>query len=381
MAYNFIEAELEMVYLDHNATTPMLPEVLAAMRPWFGVPSNPSSVHQYGQRAAVAVEEARERVAALVGGNPAGVVFTSGATEANHLCLRGAWRLRGDRSVVLMSPIEHPCVRSAGRLLQESGASLRWMGVGASGRCVLGPIDAGLAIISLMAVNHETGVPQPIEEAVDAARSVGAFLHVDAVQGVGRIPLPLSEVDGVVISSHKLGGPAGVGALILKNGDPFPPLLGGGAQERGRRAGSVNTAGVVGFGRACELAVAQRDERVDRWQALSEQLRRGIDNLGGRVIGDTGRLVPNTTCAIFGEVSGESLVQALDLRGISVSSGAACASGSLEPSPVLQAMGEKYPEGGLRVSLGWNTTQGEIETFLEGLRAVLDAHRVLEQDW
>lgn len=370
-----------MVYLDHNATTPMLPAVLEAMSPWFGVPANPSSVHQHGQRAAVALEEAREDVAALVGGNPAGVVFTSGATEANHLCLRGAWAQRTGGHKVLLSPIEHPCVRSAAQALGELGAQLEWMRVGASGRCEVGQELQDLAIVSMMAVNHETGVIQPVAEALRLAASVGAFFHVDAVQGAGRIPLDLAAVDGVVISSHKIGGPAGVGALILKNGDPFPAFIGGGAQERGRRAGTVNTAGAVGFAKACALARMDLTTRANRWRDLSARLRRGLLALGGRIVGDLELLVPNTTCAVFGEARGESLVQALDLRGVSVSSGAACASGSLEASPVLTAMGERNPNGGLRVSLGWNTQDSDIEALLASLGPVLEALGDIDDEW
>jgi cysteine desulfurase len=370
-----------MVYLDHNATTPMLPDVLEAMSPWFGVPANPASAHQHGQRAAVALEEAREQVAGLVGGNPAGVVFTSGATEANHLCLHGAWAKgrQGDR--VALSRIEHPCVQSAADILAGLGATLEWMPVGRSGRCEVISESKGLAIVSLMAVNHETGVIQPLAAAQRLAASVGAFFHVDAVQGAGRIPLALSEADGVVMSSHKLGGPAGVGALILKNGDPFPAMIGGGAQERGRRAGTVNTAGAVGFAKACEIARLQMAARTERWVELSGLLRDGLMKLGGRVIGDPAQLVANTTCAVFDDVPGESLVQALDLRGISVSSGAACASGSLEASPVLTAMGEANPSGGLRISLGWSTTRDDVGRLLANLGPVLESLGEIEDGW
>jgi cysteine desulfurase len=379
MVYTAFCTELEMVYLDHNATTPMLPEVVEAMNGWFGVPANPASIHSHGQRAVVAVEEAREQVAALVGGNPAGVVFTSGATEANHLCIRGAWLGREAREVVVLSPIEHPCVRDAADRL--SGAKLRLMAVDKQGCCSVGEIDESVALVSLMAVNHETGAVQPFAEAIRLGRNVGAFVHVDATQGAGRIPLDLSAADGVVLSSHKLGGPGGVGALILGSGDSFPALVGGGAQERGRRAGTVNTAGVVGFGQACLAARRDLEERRALWKVLSEQVRASIRELGGQIIGDHLSTVPNTICSVFGGLTGEGIVQGMDLHGVSVSSGAACSSGSVEASPVLQAMGVEHPSGSLRVSLGWNTAQGDIAAFNVALRDVVGALRVLDDDW
>lgn len=344
-----------MIYLDHNATSPLLPEVLEEMRPWLGVPANPSSVHRAGQAAAAAVERAREDVAALVGGVPQGVVFTSGATEANQTFLRGvAGRL-------VTSAVEHPSVlaaRQADRLP-----------VGADGVVSLDDLPADTAVLSVMAANHETGAIQPLKRALAAARAVGALLHVDATQAAGRMPLSLGEVDGVVLSAHKLGGPVGVGALILRSGDAFPPLLTGGAQERGRRAGTVNVAGVVGFAAACRLARDELSERTARWWALTGALRARIRELGGRVVAED--TVPNTTCAVFPGLRGESLVQALDLGGICVSSGAACASGSLDPSPVLLAMDDPEPGGALRISLGPRTSRAEVEALVATLPAVL----------
>lgn len=360
-----------MIYLDHNATSPLLPEVLEAMRPWFGVPANPSSAHRAGQRAAIAVEEARQHVARLVGGHPAGVVFTSGATEANHTFLRGA-RPR----VIALSSIEHPSVRAASR---ASGATLVEMPVDATGR--VRPTADEACVVSLMAANHETGVLQDLEAARALAARLGARLHVDATQAAGRVPLDLQGVDGVVLSSHKLGGPGGVGALVLPDGDPFPPLFGGGSQERGRRAGTVNTAGVVGFGEACRLAHEELSARAVRWSRQSERLRHGLRALGARLVGDERYLLPNTTCVVFPGILGESLVQALDLRGICVSSGAACASGSLEPSPVLQAMADPEPHGGLRVSLGPRSSDEDVEALLTALPEVLELAKISLLSW
>lgn len=355
-----------MIYLDHNATSPLLAEVHEAMAPWLGVPANLSSVHRAGQAAAAAVERAREQVSALFGGNPAGVVFTSGATEANHTFLRG---LRGP-GALLVSAIEHPCVRGAA---EASRREVRTLPVGADGRARLPASLEGVRAVSLMAANHETGVIQPVAEARALCDREGVALHVDASQAAGRIPLALGGVAGVVLSSHKLGGPGGVGALVLPDGEPFPPLLTGGAQERGRRAGTVYAAGVVGFGAACAVALRDLDARRALWSGLSGVLRRGLVALGARVVGEG--LLPNTTCVVFDGLRGESLVQALDLRGICVSSGAACASGSAQPSPVLAAMGDPEPAGALRVSLGPDNTAADVDALLQALPEVLAACR------
>lgn len=362
-----------MIYLDYNATAPMRPEVLDAMTRWFGVPANPASIHRAGQRARMAVERARVDVAALCGGDPTGVVFTSGATEANHLFLRGIVRQTGLRKLAL-SPIEHPCVFAAAR---ASEAEVFLLPVGTDGVVdVTGPLPDGLAAISLMAANHETGVLQPIHVAHHRAKALGVALHVDATQAAGRVPLQLAGVDGVVFSSHKLGGPGGVGALVLRDGEPFPALVAGGSQERNRRAGTVNVAGVVGFGAACRLALAALVSEQERLQQLSERIRSFVVRAGGTLVGT--HTLPTTTTAIFSGLRGEILVQALDLRGICVSSGAACASGSVEASPVLTAMRCAEPGGGVRFSIGWATTSADIDALEAALPDVLAAVRELD---
>jgi cysteine desulfurase len=360
-----------VIHLDHNATSPLLPEVLDAMRPWLGVPANPASAHRSGQAAAAAVERARAHVAALVGGNPAGVVFTSGATEANHLAIYGLVAKAGRRGW-MTSAIEHPCVHDAARRWAEPVATLP---VGPDGRARIVALPADLAGLSLMAANHETGVLQPIDEAAAAARAVGAALHVDATQAAGRVPLALGDVDAVALSSHKLGGPAGVGALVLRDGEPFGPLLGGGGHERGRRAGTVNTAGVVGFGEACRIAAAASTARAAAWGARRARLEAALVALGGRIVGAEAPRVANTTLVIFAGLRADGLVQALDLAGFATSAGAACASGSLRPSPVLAAMGDAEPTGGLRISLGPSTTDDDLSALFAALPAVLDAAR------
>lgn len=360
-----------MIYLDHNATSPLLPEALEAMRPWLGVPANPASAHQAGQRAAVAVEEARAHVAALVGGDPAGVVFTSGATEANHTALRGLFGARR----VAVGAVEHPCVLAAADVLAAQGVRVDRLGAGRDGRVRLDDVPHDIDALCLMAANHETGVLQDLDGAREICRRLGASLHVDATQAAGRVALRLGDVHSVALSSHKIGGPGGVGALVLPDGEPYPALLTGGSQERGRRAGTVHTAGVVGFGEAARIALKDMEARRSRWARQSTRLRAGLIALGARLVGDPDRLLTNTTTVVFAGIPGELLVQALDLAGICASSGAACASGSLEPSPVLRAMGDPEPAGAVRFSLGPSTEDREIDGLLERLPGVLTAAR------
>lgn len=344
-----------MIYLDHAATSPLLPEVRAAIEPWLGVPANPSSVHAAGRAAAMAVERAREAVGALLGRDPAGIVFCSGATEANHLGIRG-WKA----ARILASPIEHPSAEAA-----LAGAEIARLPIDRRG--VVEPASTDADLVVCLAVSHEIGTVQPIR----ALR--GRRLHVDATQAAGRIDLRGLDADSVVISGHKLGGPAGVGALSLRDGGPFPALLTGGPQERGRRAGTLNVAGIVGLAAACALAEGERAERAERHAALAEALRAGLIELGGRIVGEAP--VPAITCAVFDGLRADSLVQALDLRGVATSAGAACASGATSGSPVLRAIGEPDPRAGLRISLGPRTTGAEIDQALDALRAVLPAAR------
>lgn len=356
-----------MIYLDHAATSPLLPEVLDAMAPWFGVPANPSSVHAPGRRAAAALHRARIAVAALLDRDPAGIVFTSGATEANHTALRGIGA-RGARAIAA-SPIEHPSVHGA---IAASGAAWVPLAVGADGVIDLSlpgevPVDA----IVCMAVNHELGTVQPVDRAAQIAAERGVWLHVDAVQAAGKVAVEgLARADSVAVSAHKLGGPVGVGALSLRDGSAFPALLTGGAQERGRRAGTVNVAGAVGFGAACTAAADAATERRVRWTGLAETLRAGLVACEARPAGDWAKAVPSTTCCVVPGVRGDTLVQALDLEGIAVSSGAACASGSVEPSPVLRAIADPEPAGGLRIAFGPATSMADVEAFLRAFAVI-----------
>lgn len=359
-----------MIYLDHNSTWPMLDAVREAMLPWLGVPANPASVHRAGQEASAALERARRSVAALLGRPPAGIVFTSGATEANHLGIRG---LAASGCALLVAGLEHPSALGACAQAPGPVAALE---VGPDGRVELPEaLPAGVGLVALTAANHETGVLQPTGAALELALGAGAALHVDATQAVGRVPLELGSASSVALSAHKLGGPCGIGALSLPDAGSLPPLWTGGGQERGRRSGTVPVALAVGFGRACEEAAAHLEARAAVWRGLSASLERALRVLGARIVGAEAPRVPTTTCAVFPGVRGETLVQALDLRGICVSAGAACASGSLDPSPVLIAMGDPDPASAVRVSFGPRTCEADVRGLLEALGAVLPVVR------
>jgi len=356
-----------LIYLDHNATSPLLPEVRAAMDPWWGVPANPASAHRAGQAAMAAVEQAREHVARLMGGVPEGVVFCSGATEANHIHLRARYAM--NPGPIWVSALEHPCVQGALDAVQAPKYALP---VNPLGQVVL-PADTRDAVgVVLMAAHHETGVLQPVN-ALKAHAEAGRFwVHVDATQAAGKVPLSLGWAQGVTLSSHKLGGPGGMGALLLQDGEPFPPLFPG-SQERGRRGGTVFTAGAVGFGEACRAALEQLQAKTIAHEALRARVEAGAKALGATVLGEGAPRVPGTVLMRFGRLKGESVVQGLDLRGICVSSGAACSSGSLKASPALVAMGDAHPEGPVRVSLGPSSTAEEVDALLAALGEVVPA--------
>ena len=346
------------VYLDHNATCPMPEPVLDAMRQWFGVPANPSSAHAAGRRARQALERARTTVAAFVGRPAAGLVFTSGATEANQLWMHGILATGARR--IGVGPTEHPSVRAAAAAAAARGAAVVDLAIDRYGRVT--SVPDGLDAVAVMAANHETGVVQP-----PLAHPVR---HVDATQAAGRLPLRLADAHAVTLSAHKLGGPVGVGALSLRDGAAFPPLFGAGSQERGRRPGTVNVAGIVGFAAACALASAELEARADRWRRQQARLEAALRAVGADIVGDGAERLPQTTLATFPGVPGEAFVSALDLAGIAVSAGAACASGSTEASPVLLALGHPSPDAGVRFSLGPTTTDADIDRAIDAVLAI-----------
>lgn len=346
---------MNSVYLDHNATAPLRPEAREAMLAALDAVGNPSSVHRFGREARRLVEAGRAQVATLAGVAPVQIVFTAGATEANALALTGLGRRR-----ILVSAIEHD-------------SALAWatdrVPVGSDGRIDLDALDRMLAadiepaIVSVMAVNNETGVIQSVAEAAAVARRHGALVHCDAVQAAGRIALPAvgTEVDALSLSAHKLGGPQGIGALVLRDGLPLAPLLRGGAQEGRRRAGTENVAGIAGFG-AAAAAVAGRTE-MPRIAALRDDLERRLVAEGAVVLGAGAPRVANTSCVAMPGVTAETQVAALDLAGVAVSAGSACSSGKVRRSHVLEAMGlpAELAESAIRISLGPATDAASVD--------------------
>lgn len=360
------------LYLDHNATTPVRPEVAEAMtqilRHEFG---NPSSVYEEGAAARARVEQAREQVATLLGAKAQRVRFTSGATEANNALLFGLLE-PGDH--VVLSEVEHPSVSEPVALLERRGLHVSRVSPDSDGCISAADVAAALTdatrLVSVIWANNETGAIQPIESIAALCRERGILMHSDATQAVGKTAVDLSRVpiDFLSTSAHKLGGPKGVGALVVGEGVTLPAFLHGGGQERGLRGGTENVAGIVGFGLACALAGEEGAAREARWGQLRDRLWEGISSKipGVRWNGDRERLLSNTLNVEFVGVAGEVLVQALDLEGVAVSAGAACHSGSIEPSKVLSAMG-RTPEqarGSLRFSVGHGVDEGQIDALV-----------------
>ncbi len=367
------------MYLDNSATTAMAAEVIEAMLPYFADEiGNAQSVHSFGQRAKAAVEKARREVAALINAAPNEIVFLSGGTEADNLAVRGIAEAHGDRGRhIITTKIEHPAVLATCEALEGTGYRVTYLPVSRSGIVSIDDIRQAISedtiLISVMLANNETGTIQPIEEiagVVAEARARGLdhlHFHTDAVQAVGKISVDVNRlgVDLLSLSGHKIHGPKGIGALYVRKGTRLTKLLYGGHHERDRRAGTENVPGIVGLGRAAGLARTQLDERINRMRELRDYLEQEVISRFPevRVNGDRQQRVPNVSNVSFGGIDGESLLIALDLKGIAVSTGSACASGSLEPSHVLQALGLTRDEvrGSLRFSLGAYTTREEID--------------------
>jgi len=368
--------------LDNNATTPLDPAVLEAMiETLSGDLGNPSSLHRDGRAAARMIETARERTAALIGAEAEEIVFTSGATEACVAAIRSGIAANPERRALVVSAIEHPAVAVAARRAAEAGIELRRVGVTPDGVLDLDALDAALddtvACVSVMWVNNETGVIQPVAEVARRARAAGALFHTDATQAAGRIPVRVREVgvDMLSLSAHKFHGPQGAGALFVREGAPFRPLLVGGRQERGRRAGTENTAAIVGLGVAAERARAFLAAGRGSIRALRDRLEAGIlaGVPGAVVLGGRGARVDNTLSAAFPGADGEALLVFLDREGVAASSGSACSAGSTEPSRVLTAMGidREIATTAVRFSLSRMTAAAEIDHALAVLPGVV----------
>lgn len=353
----------EFVYLDYNATAPLRPEAASAVAEASAITGNPSSVHRFGRAARRLVEDSREAVAALVGADPSGIVFTGGGTEANNLALTGSGRRRP-----LISAGEHDSV------VQAAPAATP-IPLTADGTADLAALDALLGeagadvLVSVQLANNETGVIQPVAAIAERAHSRGALVHCDAVQAAGRIPVDLAAlgVDMLSLSAHKLGGPQGVGALVLSGDLDLAPLQRGGGQERRRRAGTENVAGIAGFAaaaRAAEGELARQSETA----ALRDRLEAGVRALAPEAVifGAAAPRLANTSCFAVSGLSAETQVMALDLAGVAVSAGAACSSGKVAPSRVLSAMGAApaLAAAAIRASLGWASVAADVERFL-----------------
>ncbi len=364
---------MRRVYLDNNATTPVLPEIMDAMRPYFGEQfGNASSIHQHGQHTRAAVEQARESAAALLGARASEIVFTSGGTEADNLAVFG---LVGAGDHVITSQIEHHAVLNSARRLEDLGCEVTYLPV--DGRGLLDPGDvrralrANTKLISIMMANNETGVLQPVEEIGRIAAEADVYFHTDAVQAAGKVALRVQEIgcDLLSISGHKMHAPQGVGALYVRKGTQINPLLYGGRHERSRRAGTENVPGIVALGKAAEMAKAGLESgAVEQMRAMRDRLEKMIVESAEsvRVNGEDAPRVPNTSNMVFEYIDGEAMVIALDLKGLAVSTGAACSSGAIEPSHVLLAMGltPDQARGSIRFSLGKQNTAEDVEFAL-----------------
>lgn len=368
----------EKLYFDWNATTPLRPEARDAMAAALGLVGNPSSVHAEGRRARHLVEEARAAVAGAVGASARNAVFTSGGTEANALALTPGLRTPAGAPVerLVLSAIEHPSVLSGGRFAREA---IMAIGVTPSGHLDLDRLRAALsagppALVSVMAANNETGALQPISEVADIAHEAGSLLHVDAIQALGKIPFNINEIwaDIVTLSAHKIGGPKGVGAAIFREGlAGLEPLLRGGGQEFGRRAGTENVAGIAGFAAAMKAAMAALPAEERRLEALRNRLEAGLRETKGLIIFSAdGPRLPNTTLFAAPGLKAETAVIGFDLEGIAVSSGSACSSGKVQPSHVLKAMGvgSALAQGAVRLSLGWSTQEADVDLCVQAWR-------------
>jgi cysteine desulfurase len=376
----------ERSYFDWNATTPLRPEAIAAFADALTIMGNPSSVHAEGRAARRLVERAREQVAHLVGAKPADVTFTSSGTEANMLALTPAIETAKEkrpRDKLLMSAIEHSSVRAGGRFPR---AAIEDIPVDSDGRIDLAAFadtvsKAARPLVSLMLANNETGVVQPVAEAAAIVQAAGGLLHVDAVQAAGRIACDIHALgaDLLTLSAHKIGGPKGVGALVRGRDDVHfaEPLIRGGGQERGARAGTENVAGIAAFGAAAEAAQRQLAAEGAQMRALRDHLEAGLSAISPQVVifGNTVERLTNTTLFAFEGAKAETAVIAFDLDGVAVSSGAACSSGKVQPSHVLAAMGvsPSLLRGAVRVSLGWTTTKADVERFLSAWRKLAGA--------
>ncbi len=382
------------VYLDNNATTRVDDRVVAAMLPYFTEQfGNPSSMHAFGARVGGAIKDARGRLQSLLGAqHDHEIVFTSGGTESNNAALLSAFEAMPDRNALITSAVEHPAILAVcEHLAKTRGVKLHVIGVDKAGRLDLEAYRKALsdkvAIVSLMWANNETGTINPIPELAEMAKEVGALFHTDAVQAVGKIPLDIkaTAVDMLSLSGHKFHGPKGIGALYIKRGVRFRPLLKGGLQERGRRAGTENTPGIIGLGTAAAIASERIATDAERIVRLRDRLEKGLlQRIGNSfVTGDPTSRLPNTANVAFEFIEGEAILLLLNREGIAASSGSACTSGSLEPSHVLRAMDIPYTaaHGAIRFSFSHENTDEDVDQVLGVMPEIIAKLRTLSPFW
>ena len=379
---------MKQIYMDNNATTPLHPEVKRAMAEAMEAYGNPSSLHGIGRSARQLVESARENIASFLGADPEDLIFVGSGSEANNTVLsvvscqsKACEHTYGGANEIVTTTIEHPCILETSKCLRERGVNVQYVGVDKHGTVDLGQFNDMVTertrLVSVMMANNEIGTIQDIKALAEIVHQRGALFHTDAVQAVGKIPIDVRDldVDFLTLSGHKIYGPKGVGALYVKKGAPFCPLIRGGHQERGRRAGTENTIGIVGFGKAIEMRAQEMEAEERRLLELKATLREGIEeNVPDvRFIGHPTDCLPGTLNVAFEGAEGEAILLYLDLEGIAVSTGSACASGSLEPSHVLLATGlpMECAHGSIRISLGRENTMEDVKYMLEILPRVI----------
>ncbi len=367
---------MSSIYLDHNATTALDSRVLDVMLPWLRTQSgNPTSRHVFGRTARAAIEHARAQVAEACGAYASQVIFTATGTEANNFALKGIAAGRPGTQI-LYSAIEHPCVSRPAIAMQQTGWTSRQIAVDNNGIVDMEQLKALLStptsLVSVMLANNEAGAIQDIATMAETSLQAGAFMHTDAVQGLGKLPLSFTDlnVNAMTVSSHKIHGPQGAAALILDKRVDIQPLLHGGGQEKGLRSGTENVAAIVGFGTACELAVANLDNFANHTRALRDQFEHGLASLNVTIFSKQVARLPNTSFFAVDGIEGETLVMALDRKGFAVASGSACSSDSTEPSRVLLAMGvaPDLARGAVRVSFGTHNTAQQVADLLATLK-------------
>ncbi|QOV22346.1 cysteine desulfurase NifS [Anabaenopsis elenkinii] len=379
---------MSIIYLDNNATTKVDPEVLEVMLPYLrDYYGNPSSMHTFGGQLGKAVKTARQQLAALIGADESEIVYTSCGTEGDNAAIRAALLAQPQKRHIITTQVEHPAVLNVCKQLETQGYTVTYLSVNSQGQLDLDELEASLtgntALVTIMYANNETGTVFPIEQVGLRVKQSGAIFHVDAVQAVGKIPMNMktSTIDMLTLSGHKIHAPKGIGALYVRRGVRFRPLLIGGHQERGRRAGTENVPGIIALGKAAELELLHLEEATARERKLRDRLEQTLlaKIPDCEVNGDVTQRLPNTTNIGFKYIEGEAILLSLNKYGICASSGSACTSGSLEPSHVLRAMGLPYTtlHGSIRFSLSRYTTEAEIDRVIEVMPDIVQRLRAM----